>query len=411
MRHAAVLAATLLLAFAPPARALFHIAVIDELNTAVGGDASEQYVEIRMKEISQNFPMNSRLTAFDCDGSTITPLLVVPGQLPNGGPDVAWIMATSAAATGGIAPDFTFPPGLAQSCGMVCWGSPSAGVPIDPNSWDATDPANYTDCVAYGGYTGPTAAGSGTPSSLSPGNGTQSLTRTTEPACNLLDCTGNDATDLTLECPSPENNAGQVGDPGDCLGVVDAGVAGTKLIVLDKLASAGTAKVVYVSKGDPAIQKGPGAAERGDPAQITARFDVVFDTSSASGAFVMPAGSSWLVNLATVAKYVNRDAPGGAGAVKVAIVKPGKVAKLVAKGLGDGPDVDLFVLPGDFDGPVTTVYEVTNTAPGSTPPAGDIVRMCSRFDVADGGTVVLKSLGDGTSRKLVATGGVATACP
>jgi hypothetical protein len=285
-------------------------------------------------------------------------------------------------------------------------------VPIDPNSWDINDPNNYTDCVAYGGYTGPTATGSGTPSALSPGNGTQSLTRTTMPTCDLLDCTGNDATDLTLQCPSPENNAGQVGDPNDCLAnETEVGVVGTKLIILDKLATAGTAKVVYVSKGDADVQKGPGVAPRGDPAQISGRFDVVFDDPSADGAFLLPDGPSWLVNLATVAKYVNRGAPAPPGAVKVAIVKPGKVAKVVAKGLGDGPAVDLFALPVVFDGPVTTAYEVTNTAPGSSPPSGDVTRMCTRFDVADGSTVVLKSLGDGSARKLVAKGGVPATCP
>ena len=73
--------------------------------------------------------------------------------------------------------------------------------------------------------------------------------------------------------------------------------------------------------------------------------------------------------------------------MKVAIVKPGKLAKVVAKDLGDTADVDLFVLPTTFDGPVTTVYEVTNTATGSSP-FGDVVRMCTRFSAADAGPCV-----------------------
>jgi hypothetical protein len=406
-----VAVASLLLAFASPSRALFHLAAIEEVNAAVGGDSNEQYVEIRMYEISQNFVQNSRLTAFDCDGSTVTPLLVVPAQLPNGGADVAWIMATSSAATGGITPDFIFPAGLDDTCGMVCWGSPSAGVPLDPDSWDITDPANYTDCVAYGGYSGPTAAGSGTPSALPPGDGTDSLTYTGTPSCTLFDCTGNNATDFTLACPSPENNAGEVGDPGDCLAnEVDVGVLGTKLIIVDKDAINGSAKLVYVSKGDPNAQKGPGVADPPAPADISGRFDVVFDDSSASGAFDLP-GAGWLVNKATVAKYVNRDAPTAGGAVKVAIVKPGKLAKVVAKDLGDTQDVDLFALPTTFDGPVTTVYEVTNTAPGGSP-FGDVVRMCTRFSAADGSTVIFKELGaGGAGRKLVMKNGVAAPCP
>ena len=196
-----VAVASLLLAFAAPSQALFHLAAIEEVNAAVGGDSSEQYVEIRMYDISQNFPQNSRLTAFDCDGSTVTPLLVVPGQLPNGGPDIAWIMATSSAATGGITPDFVFPAGLDDTCGMVCWGAPGT-TPPDPATWDPTNPGNYVDCVAWGPYTGPLPPGFGSILTSTPGNGTQSLTRT-----------GPNAYDngFGLAAPSPTNNDGAVG--------------------------------------------------------------------------------------------------------------------------------------------------------------------------------------------------------
>jgi cobaltochelatase CobS subunit len=56
----------------------------------------------------------------------------------------------------------------------------------------------------------------------------------------------------------------------------------------------------------------------------------------------MPAGSGWLVNKDTVTKYVNKQAPDVGGQVKVTVVKPTKVAKVVAKGLGDGPVIDLI---------------------------------------------------------------------
>ena len=50
--------------------------------------------------------------------------------------------------------------------------------------------------------------------------------------------------------------------------------------------------------------------------------------------FEMPQGGNWLVNKPTVAKYVNKDAPTGGG-VKVSVLKPMKLIKMVGKSLGD----------------------------------------------------------------------------
>jgi hypothetical protein len=93
---------------------------------------------------------------------------------------------------------------------MVCWGAPGL-IPPNPPTWDATNPNNYTDCVAYGGYTGtrktmasysggPT---SGTPTGLAPDDGTSSLTRTGATNDNLAD--------FMLASPTPTNNTGQTG--------------------------------------------------------------------------------------------------------------------------------------------------------------------------------------------------------
>jgi pimeloyl-ACP methyl ester carboxylesterase len=180
----------------------------------------------------------------------------------------------------------------------------------------------------------------------------------------------------------------------------DVGVTGRKLIVIDKVAAANKAKVVFVSKGDPGIEKGSG----GDPADLDGTFEVSYESggSSVDGTFVMP--SPWLVNTDTVAKYVNNGAPTTGGAVKVAVVKPGRVAKVVASQLGDGRLIDLFVGQPDAAG-VEAVLTLNNRATATRH------RMCTRFSVGDGSTVVYKEIAAGMGRKLVLKNGVAGDCP
>jgi hypothetical protein len=61
----------------------------------------------------------------------------------------------------------------------------------------------------------------------------------------------------------------------------NVGVVPTKLIVVDKLAAAGKAKAVYVSKDQAAgITKGAGT----DATQISVHFDVVYGNGNAAGA-------------------------------------------------------------------------------------------------------------------------------
>ena len=139
------------------------------------------------------------------------------------------------------------------------------------------------------------------------------------------------------------------------------GVVPKKLIVVDKLAKATKAKLVYVSKDkDAGITKGTST----DVGQISVQFNVAYGNGSAAGAFTLTAGASngtsgWLVNKETVAKYVNKDAPSGPTEAKVAVIKPDKLLKLVGKGLGDTP----FDIMGGGDpnpGTVSTAYCVTN---------------------------------------------------
>jgi hypothetical protein len=120
------------------------------------------------------------------------------------------------------------------------------------------------------------------------------------------------------------------------------GVSAKKLVVVDKLAAAGKAKLVYVANNDGGITKGTGT----DVDAISAQLTVAYADGSTMGAFVLPAGASdgtsgWKVNKDTVAKYVNKTAPDGPTQAKAGVVKPGKLLKLVGKGLGDTP-IDIF---------------------------------------------------------------------
>jgi hypothetical protein len=216
---AIVLAAFAVLAVPARAPAVFHVGHIAEVMSGVGIDPTAQYVEIRMDAGFQNAVQNSVLSAFNCDGTVRRELLLVPGNVTNQGNGVRWIMATKD-PIGGISPDFmwdTADGNIEPSCGMVCWGAPGVTVPA-LDSWSHEDPNDYVDCVAYGGYTGPTktadpdadgvTSSSGTPTALTPGGGTFSLTRVAS--------TNNNATDFALDCPSPTNNAGAPGTFGPC---------------------------------------------------------------------------------------------------------------------------------------------------------------------------------------------------
>src|SRR5712692_2845372 len=94
MSSAAVLLASLLvLTTAASSRAAFHHALIDELMSGAAGNPAIQFVEIRMISGGQVLTNSSRLVAFNCDGTVVTTLLVVPANIPNGGVDRRWIMA------------------------------------------------------------------------------------------------------------------------------------------------------------------------------------------------------------------------------------------------------------------------------------------------------------------------------
>jgi hypothetical protein len=158
----------------------------------------------------------------------------------------------------------------------------------------------------------------------------------------------------------------------------DVPVVGLKLIVVDK-GMLGSAKAVFVSK-DAGITKGVDT----DPAAIFAELGIAYD--AASGAFAMPPGAGWLVNKDTVAKYVNKTAPTGGG-VKVSVLKPGKLVKVVAKNLGETP-LDVSQSPS---GSVYVTHSVSN--------GNAFVRHCTSF-----GTCSHKAIAGGAGYKLVCKG-------
>jgi hypothetical protein len=165
--------------------AVFHLAVIDEIMTSYDGDPNVQFVEIRMLAGSQQLVSDTVLGAFDASGSFIGDVLIVPGDVANGGAGVRWVMGTAAfQAASGLAPDFSMSAGLPTGGGMVCWGAPGIFPPA-PGSWDHTDPVKYVDCVAYGSYSGPSNVLVGGPTPLDADG--HSLVRISETNDNLSD--------------------------------------------------------------------------------------------------------------------------------------------------------------------------------------------------------------------------------
>jgi hypothetical protein len=159
------------------------------------------------------------------------------------------------------------------------------------------------------------------------------------------------------------------------------GITGKKLVIVDKLTAAGKAKLVYVAKDTPA-NKG---AETGT---ISASFEYQCPTLGSSGGAAMPAGG-FIVNKATVAKYVNKPAPTG-GAVKVAVIKPTKLLKAVMKDLGDaGNKIDIY------QGGATTESVDVNTQ-YTVFDSGGVREHCGEFTGCK-----RKIIGGGTGAKVV----------
>ena len=86
-------------------------------------------------------------------------------------------------------------------------------------------------------------------------------------------------------------------------------------------------------------------------------------------------------------------------------MKNGTTVKVATKGLGDGPAIDLFAGPPSASGGITTVLTFSNGVDDT------VRRFCTRFATDLGSEVMHSELAQGAGRKLVAKGGVPTACP
>jgi len=191
--------------------------------------------------------------------------------------------------------------------------------------------------------------------------------------------------------------ASYAGAHGDAL---DVSVTAKKLIILDKTAAAGRAKVVFVAK-DGAIEKGPGELLTA----VSVDFDFAYHGpgGSVGGSFTLPAGASdgtrgWKVNSASVAKYVNKEAPLGETGAKVGVIKPAKLLKLVGKTLGDQP-IDILSGGAPDAGGVDTRYSVTN--------GSEVHHHCSNFEQSD---CAYKQIAGGSGAKLVCKNGEGAVC-
>jgi hypothetical protein len=154
-------------------------------------------------------------------------------------------------------------------------------------------------------------------------------------------------------------------------GAQENGVLGRKLVIVDKYDVSDRAKLVFVSKdGTPgAIHHGAAAS----PPALSGTVEVFPVQDPANRAVYELDAGGWLIQAATVARYVNHDAaPGGAG-VRVLSTKPGARLKVVTKNLGDGDaattdegdtDIDLRALAGSET--MRVVVTLENAADAST---------------------------------------------
>ncbi len=175
----------------------------------------------------------------------------------------------------------------------------------------------------------------------------------------------------------------------------DVQILGKKLQIIDTTPKNGKSKAVFVAK-DSLIVKGAA----GDPGLLDGSFRFFYVDTPANGSDMDLSLGSWDKNTDAIARYKNVTAPVG-GDVKVAVIKPNKVLKVVAKDKGA---VDISSPPGS--GGVVVVVTVDNGNDLSQ------TRMCTLFSTGFGSQVIWKELGGGfIGHKLTVKNGVGVACP
>lgn len=184
-----------------PVRATNHVVIMDEVMAGFNGDATIQFVEMRMADSSQNAwgpqggesSSRAKLDFFNASG-TRTGEFFFPSN-PPGGTNRSVLIATQAFAnlSGAPAPDFIIQSLIRAGSGKVCF----RGNPANPNRFP------ITLCLSYGNFTGNTE-GAGTPAAALPTPGASSLKR----VFNLTFFGSGNNADFALDEPAPTNSAG-----------------------------------------------------------------------------------------------------------------------------------------------------------------------------------------------------------
>lgn len=195
-----IAAGALALLMPAPARAGFDEIVIDQVMSGYAGQNDLEYVALEVVGNDQKTIRDTRLTYFNADGSMHTVLATADRHMNFGAPGDSILFATEAFGGLGATPDFIIDTGVLGPSGMVCWGAPGSDFAPNPNTWNPATVSNYTDCVAYGNYSGPLHPGNARASSLPPGGGQTALRRQGD--------TNDDEADFTLDQVVACSNSG-----------------------------------------------------------------------------------------------------------------------------------------------------------------------------------------------------------
>ncbi len=183
-------------------------------------------------------------------------------------------------------------------------------------------------------------------------------------------------------------------------------VSGAKLLMIDKYAASGKAKVLLLAQDETpgSIVKGPSA----DPAGLSGTLVLFQESNPANRAVFDLAGSGWVKNKDSAAKYSNSCAAAGQPGARSATIKPDRLLKVVARNLGDGDaatgdqnadDIDLSVLTSaDVIKAVFTVYNANDSSTHT---------MCAQFESPQ-----IKAIAGGSGVKYLSkTSSLPTTCP
>jgi len=183
-------------------------------------------------------------------------------------------------------------------------------------------------------------------------------------------------------------------------------VSGAKLLMIDKYALSGKAKMVLLLKDTTlgSIAKGPAA----NPPELSGTVEIFPLSDPTNRAVYALDNVGWFKNKVQVAKFKNSAAAPVAAGARAVTVKPDKLIKVVAKNLGDGDaatgnqdanDIDLAALTTSDSLIVSIMLE--NQTDNSS------YWMCAQFD-----TPQVKQIGGGSGIKVLSkTSSTPTACP